>query len=66
MSQQNGNTTEQQPDPNDNRDQQEKLSGVDARQGKIVLKSKGQRGLVIGIFVVGIVLLGIVAISIAP
>jgi hypothetical protein len=65
MSQQTGNTTEQ-PDPNDNRDQPEKLSGVDARQGKIVLKSKWQRGLVIGIFAVGIVLLGIVAVSIAP
>ncbi|HAE03156.1 MAG TPA: hypothetical protein DCL95_17405 [Rhodospirillaceae bacterium] len=65
MSQQTGNTTEQ-PDPKDNRDQQEQLSGVDARQGKIVLKSKWQRGLVIGIFVFGIVLLGIVATSIAP
>ena len=65
MSQQNENTTEQ-SDPKDNRDQPEKLSGVDARQGKIVLKSKWQRGLVIGIFAVGIVLLGIVAVSIAP
>ncbi len=65
MSQQNENTTEQ-PDPKDNRDQPEKLRGVDARQGKIVLKSKWQRGLVIGIFAVGIVLLGIVAVSIAP
>lgn len=65
MSQQNGNTTEQSY-PKDNRDQPEQLSGVDARQGKIVLKSKWQRGLVIGIFVFGIVLLGIVATSIAP
>jgi hypothetical protein len=65
MSQQDGNATEQ-PDPNGNRDQPENLSGVDARQGKIVLKSKWQRGLVIGIFVVGVVLLGIVAMSIAP